>query len=129
MSVQYGWLRTPYLGTTKRAERRRAYRRLASNSGKPCPYCNRRMDSRYSDSQPSRDHVLPKSRGGDDFPSNIRIVCRRCNNDKAARTLAEWAFLLAYRSDPRAARVADLVDAYGGAPAGLDVQTKSEATP
>lgn len=38
---------------------------LSSHIGKPCPYCNRKMAA-LPRCQPTRDHVIPKSRGGRD---------------------------------------------------------------
>lgn len=28
------------------------------------------------------DHILPKARGGDDSPSNLRAACRACNRSR-----------------------------------------------
>lgn len=53
---------------------------LRLHHGKPCPYCGDKMD-KHGDthtSLPSRDHVIPRSKGG-----KITIaVCGRCNNEK-----------------------------------------------
>ncbi len=35
------------------------------------------------------DHVIPLSRGGAHWPSNLRPICRSCNSAKKARSLAE----------------------------------------
>jgi len=35
------------------------------------------------------DHILPRSRGGDNSPVNIVAACIACNNRKANRTPAE----------------------------------------
>ena len=40
------------------------------------------------------DHIKPRSRGGSDAISNLRLSCRFCNRMKAARLpaeLLEWA--------------------------------------
>lgn len=39
----------------------------------------------------TRDHVVPRSRGGSDEPSNIVLACYSCNASKGARTPEEWA--------------------------------------
>lgn len=36
------------------------------------------------------DHALPLARGGTNAASNIVISCKRCNNQKATKTPAEW---------------------------------------
>lgn len=33
----------------------------------------------------SVDHVVPKSAGGTDDPSNLQVLCRSCNSAKATR--------------------------------------------
>ena len=67
--------------------------------GKPCPYCSETMDRIRS---PSRDHVHPRSKGGSDHPSNILIVCKFCNNDKADYTLGQFYGMMIATEDPRA---------------------------
>jgi hypothetical protein len=37
----------------------------------------------------TKDHVIPKSRGGSDDPSNLVWACNRCNSKKGARTPEE----------------------------------------
>jgi len=51
-----------------------------------CPYCLKPM----SPKEMTRDHVIPKSRGGKTEESNIIIVCKRCNQEKGALTLEEY---------------------------------------
>ena len=36
------------------------------------------------------DHILPRSRGGTDDPSNLQLLCARCNSSKGDRTQEEW---------------------------------------
>lgn len=47
-----------------------------------CLYCG----IRFRNSDLSRDHVTPISRGGLDVWSNVVTACKRCNNFKAGRT-------------------------------------------
>ncbi len=46
-----------------------------------CMYCG----ERFHDSDLSRDHVTPISRGGEDVWNNVVTACRRCNHHKGAR--------------------------------------------
>ena len=39
----------------------------------------------------TRDHIVPKSKGGSGDKSNIAYVCRECNQSKADMMLYEWA--------------------------------------
>ena len=51
-----------------------------------CAYCGRR----FSASQLTRDHVIPRSRGGPDKWNNIVASCKYHNNMKDNLTLAEF---------------------------------------
>ena len=48
-----------------------------------CVYCGAPAET--------RDHVVPRSRGGSDDPANIVMACRSCNSTKGTRTPQEWA--------------------------------------
>ena len=50
-----------------------------------CVYCN------IATKHLTKDHVVPKSKGGANDPTNIVWACRPCNLSKADRTPAEWA--------------------------------------
>lgn len=47
-----------------------------------CVYCGKPAEH--------MDHVMPKSRGGSDDPSNLVPACSSCNWSKGAKTLEEW---------------------------------------
>lgn len=51
-----------------------------------CPYCLKSFPL----TQATRDHVVPKSRGGSNDPSNIALSCAECNQEKGALTLEEY---------------------------------------
>lgn len=82
---------------------------MAQYVGCVCPYCEGTM-ARYGRRAPSRDHKVPRARGGSDHPDNIHICCRRCNEDKGSLDHDEYLAVragLATRLDKgRHARVA-----------------------
>lgn len=57
-----------------------------------CQYCGKRLErSRHA----RLDHVQPVSRGGSNDPSNLALVCAKCDTAKQDRTateLVKWAF-------------------------------------
>ncbi|WP_395340489.1 HNH endonuclease [Ningiella sp. W23] len=50
-----------------------------------CLYCG----DTFSPAQLTRDHIVPRSRGGKNTWSNSATACKRCNHAKAARTPEE----------------------------------------
>jgi len=58
---------------------------LFSRDGYMCLYCGVQFDRRNL----SRDHVVPRSRGGPDSWENCVTACKRCNNHKRDRTPEE----------------------------------------
>ena len=45
-----------------------------------------------------RDHLIPVSRGGSDWPLNIALTCRKCNSDKSNSDEVEyWKYLKGIR--------------------------------
>jgi hypothetical protein len=50
-----------------------------------CMYCAKQFTS----SQLTRDHIIPRSRGGEDKWENVVAACRRCNQHKADLLLEE----------------------------------------
>jgi len=50
-----------------------------------CQYCGEKKAA----SELTLDHILPRSRGGDNSPVNIVTACVACNNRKGNRTPAE----------------------------------------
>ena len=73
---------------------------LVAAIGKPCAYCGDPMAA------PTRDHILPRSKGGTLAPHNKALACDRCNTDKGSRSLASWLYRLARAGDQRAAIIA-----------------------
>jgi len=50
-----------------------------------CLYCG----ARFPVVQLTRDHIIPRSRGGKDTWTNVATACSRCNHAKGARTPEE----------------------------------------
>ncbi len=51
-----------------------------------CAYCA----TKFPRNQLSRDHLVPKSKGGKDVWMNVVTACRKCNNEKDSRSVAEF---------------------------------------
>lgn len=62
---------------------RKWWHEVTEKHGRLCVYCRCVMAD-------SLDHVMPRSRGGSDDPSNLVPACRPCNSSKGARTPEEW---------------------------------------
>ena len=60
-------------------------KRLFRRDGRMCLYCGDYL----FDSELTRDHVIPVSRGGTDTWKNVVTACRECNHYKADKLLDE----------------------------------------
>ena len=64
------------------------WKQLYSASGTfVCPYCLKTLPIEVS----TRDHLIPRSRGGKSYPANIILCCKDCNSQKGALTPDEYA--------------------------------------
>ena len=54
--------------------------------GKPCPYCKRLMQKFHPKLEPTRDHIVPRSRNG----REIIIACIQCNGIKGNMLPGQW---------------------------------------
>lgn len=52
--------------------------------GRRCAYCHQES------SQFEIDHIVPRSRGGSNRPSNLALACHHCNQEKGDRTAEEY---------------------------------------
>ncbi len=68
-------------------------RNILHRDGHSCQYCG------YTGDELTLDHVLPRSRGGDDSWENMVTACVRCNVKKGNRTPKEANLFL--RTTPR----------------------------
>lgn len=58
-----------------------------------CIYCRRRVFlglGNCADAAANLDHVVARSLGGSNRPSNLVLSCRQCNLAKSALTCAQW---------------------------------------
>lgn len=53
-----------------------------------CGYCGKKART--------VDHIVPRSKGGDEHPDNLVAACKNCNNVKSNRSLKECGFTLTY---------------------------------
>ncbi|WP_333428219.1 HNH endonuclease [Microcoleus sp. F4-D5] len=60
------------------ASRRNKRRQLLQLYGNRCHWCNKSMQK----SERTIEHLLPKSRGGSNALSNLRLACFSCNNSR-----------------------------------------------
>ncbi len=58
-------------------------RNILKRDGHKCAYCGR------ADLPLTIDHIMPRSKGGDDSWENLVAACLPCNNKKSDRTLEE----------------------------------------
>ena len=58
-----------------------------------CAYCGGHFTNFY---HLSRDHIIPKSRGGENTWMNVVTACRDCNSHKGSKTLSESGMELLY---------------------------------
>jgi hypothetical protein len=63
---------------------------LYERDGGKCAYCGQPVPP----DEATRDHVVPRCRGGQDTWENLVLACRRCNHVKADRTPEEAGMIL-----------------------------------
>lgn len=83
--------------------KRKAKAALAATHGR-CWYCGKFLEMPRSASSGQicsnwfvLDHVVPRSKGGSDDPSNLVASCWLCNSGKGNKTVEEYRYHLAKR--------------------------------
>lgn len=72
------------LQTCRPSDAKREWRKtIKENWGNKCAYCG-------STENLTIDHVVPRSKGGSDFVTNVVCSCKDCNNDKGRTDVWEW---------------------------------------
>jgi len=60
------------------------------NNGFKCAYCDEKMDIEYeTELSFTIDHIIPRSKGGDNEIYNLEFVCRNCNFLKGEKDV-DW---------------------------------------
>jgi hypothetical protein len=57
---------------------------------RPCIYCGKPTEKEQGPNQYHRDHIIPRSKGGNNSRANRGDACRSCNLKKGPRTPREW---------------------------------------
>ncbi len=72
------------LQATSSSDAKRMWRQSIKEKWKhKCAYCE-------STEYLTIDHIVPQSKGGSDFLTNVLCCCRRCNNSKSHTNWIEW---------------------------------------
>ena len=69
-------------------------RKIVEQHGR-CYYCNDPFGSFAEDKLPTKDHVVPRGKGGANSWHNIVIACLRCNNQKGDLSLDDFLLIIA----------------------------------
>jgi len=73
--------------TMTSSEAKRLWRRsIKEHFDCTCVYCGQT----YEQNQLTLDHVLPRSKGGEDISSNVVPACTKCNQDKGSKHWLIW---------------------------------------
>lgn len=70
------------------------------------PHCRADISLSYT-----VDHIVPLTRGGDNWPANLQLLCQSCNSAKSNRTMAEWLTALSKSRPQREASASPQIPA------------------
>ncbi len=71
-----------------------------------CYYCGAKFSATDKRFKKTKDHKVPRSRGGNSDPANIVDACFSCNQAKGTLTEDEFLIVLAHRRMREAKRIA-----------------------
>lgn len=84
----------------KNRERRNSIRRLIDLHGRRCWYCGQKIDEfstrtilRWDFTDGTRlnlEHIIPKSKGGDESLGNLALACANCNRAKSSQEMVDF---------------------------------------
>lgn len=93
---------------------------IVARDGDGCVWCSRGFDHLV---RPTREHVIPRIKGGPSWLENEVAACARCNRERGHATPVQWLDEVRQRGrDPRPevieaslVRLADRIRRHGGA--------------
>lgn len=72
---------------------------IVERDGDGCVWCSRSFDDRV---RPTREHVIPRIKGGPSWLENEVAACARCNRERGHATPVQWLDEVRRRGrDPR----------------------------
>lgn len=78
--------------------KRRKYKIVTEKSNGKCWYCGLEGHKMIGKQlRATRDHQLPKARGGTKDPKNLVLACHRCNNEKGSMDVEAYRWFLQER--------------------------------
>lgn len=63
---------------------------IGEEPGTPCTYCGTPTTKEPGPNRLHRDHIIPRSQGGNNSPENHTTGCQTCNLEKGPRTPEQW---------------------------------------
>ena len=70
--------------STKKRIGARLYKRIMARDGERCVYCGGEENLQL-------DHLLPRSKGGNDASDNLVVACKQCNSTRQNMNLTAWS--------------------------------------
>jgi len=109
----------------RRAPRAERLRLAVERDGARCVWCGRAFGPLVP---PTREHLVPRAKGGPSWLENEVPACRRCNAERGHRGVVEWLEECGRRGwEPDGAAVARSLDALAAAIAERGGQRRARA--